>query len=345
MSVTRASFGRANNQSVELFTITNAHGLVMKVTNYGGIITELYTPDRSGRLANIVLGFDSLPPYLQPHPYFGATIGRFANRIAGGEFVLNGKTYKLPRNDGPNTLHGGPHGFDKVVWRATVLADGVRLDYTSPDGDQGFPGTLEASVIYRLTDDNHLLAEYSATSDQPTPVNSTNHSYFNLRGAGQGDVLGHVLYLAADAYTPVDATLIPTGEVRPVAGTPFDFRQALPIGARIAQLKQGHPQGGYDHNFVVRGELADLKRVALVSEPTTGRAMEVHSTQPGVQLYTGNFLDGSLRGHGGVYVQHGALCLETQHFPDSVHQPDFPSTILLPSETYHQRATFKFFCV
>ena len=234
-------------------------------------------------------------------------------------------------------------GFDKKVWHATTLADGIRLELTSPDGDMGFPGAVTASVIYRLTDDNHLLIEYSATASAPTPINLTNHSYFNLRGAGNGDVLQHMLYINADAYTPVDEFQIPTGEVRPVARSPFDFRQATAIGARINDLKRTNKNGGYDHNFVLNGELEDMKRCAMISDPLTGRAMEVHTTHPGVQLFTANFMDGSIVGNGGPYIQHAAFCLETQHFPDSPNHPDFPSTILNPDQTFIQRTTFKFF--
>ena len=342
MPVTRSAFGAVAGKPVELFTLTNAHGLVAKIITLGGILTELHTPDRKGQMTSIVLGFKTLQEYLAPHPFFGALVGRYANRIANARFTIDGKTYNLPANNGKATLHGGPHGFDKMIWTAGILADGIRLDLTSPAGDAGFPGTLQASVIYRLTDDDHLVIEYSATTDAPTHVNLTNHSYFNLAGAGSGDVLKHVLYLNADTYTPVDETLIPTGELRSVAGTPFDFRTATPIGARIAQLKTDG-KGGYDHNYVINGELADMKRAAILSDPSSGRAMEVHTTQPGVQLYTSNFLDPPVPGVGGTYGLHAAACLETQHFPDTPNQPTFPTTLLRPDQTYIQRTTFKFF--
>lgn len=326
--------------AAELYTLTNANGLIAKLTNYGTIITELHVPDRQGNLGDIVLGFDNLGQYLQGHPYFGATVGRFANRIAKGQFTLDGKTYNLAVNNGPNHLHGGRKGFDKVVWKAEPQAGAaVRFTYTSPDGEEGYPGTLATTVIITLTDANELRIDYTATTDKPTPVNLTNHSYFNLAGAG--DVLSHEVMIAADHYTPPDAALIPTGEIRPVKGTPLDFTTPQNIGSRFAQL-QTQPVG-YDNNFVLRSGGRGLELAARVCEPTTGRVMEVHTTQPGTQFYTGNFLNGSLTGkRGAVYHRHTALCLETQHFPDSVNHPNFPSVILRPGQTYRQTTVHKF---
>jgi aldose 1-epimerase len=350
--VTRAPFSAPAGPSAELFTLTNAHGIEVRLTNYGGIITSLKTPDRSGRFADIVLGYDSLSGYLRDTPYFGAIVGRFGNRIARGRFTLDGTTYRLAINNGPNSLHGGLRGFDKVVWNAEPFRNqqgvGVALDYTSADMEEGYPGTLRSRVTYTLTDDNRLIVDYQATTDKATPVNLTQHSYWNLAGDASRDILAHVLTINADAMTPVDSTLIPTGEIASVAGTPFDFRTPMPIGARIdqrqnAQIRYG---GGYDHNFVLnRGGTAAgaLSLAAHVAEPTTGRTLDVFTTEPGLQFYSGNFLDGSITGKSGhVYHYRYGLVLETQHYPDSPNHPNFPSTILHPGEKYSTPTVFQF---
>jgi aldose 1-epimerase len=336
-----SSFGKLpDGSAVDLFTLTNANGLVAKVTNYGAIITELHVPDREGKLGDIVHGFDNLEQYLKGHPFFGATVGRYANRIAKGQFMLDGKAYTLATNNGKNHLHGGLKGFDKVVWKAEPQAGAaVKFSYTSPDGEEGYPGELDVTVTMTLTDANELRIDYGATTDKATPINLTNHSYFNL--AGEGDVLGCELMLAAEAYTPVSSELIPTGEIASVKGTPFDFTSPQPIGARFSELSS--KPVGYDHNFVLRGGGKALALAARASDPKSGRVLEVHTTQPGVQLYTSNFLNGSLTGKRGVvYGQHSAFCLETQHFPDSVNQPNFPSVILRPGQTYRQTTLHKF---
>jgi aldose 1-epimerase len=319
--------------------------------NYGGIILSLRVPDRDGTFDDVVLGYETLAAYVDESPYFGAIVGRYANRIAGGRFTLNGKTYDLATNNGPNHLHGGTVGFDQRVWAARPFVDehgaGIELSYTSPDGEEGYPGTLDTTVRYTLTDDNQLIVYYEATTTEATPVNLSQHTYFNLAGDGRRDVLDHRLMLNANRFTPVDATLIPTGALHPVAGTPFDFTSPMPIGARI---DADHPQiaygGGYDHNFVLDRSAAGKDSLALaarVVEPQTGRVMTVHTTEPGVQFYTGNFLDGSLTGKdGAVYDRHYGFCLETQHFPDSPNQSNFPSTILQPGETYRSRTIFTF---
>jgi len=314
--------------------------MVAKITNYGTIITELHAPDRQGKNQDVVLGFDHLEPYLTKHPYFGATVGRVANRIAKGRFELDGKTHTLAINDGPNHLHGGLKGFDKMRWKAEPQAGAaVKFTYTSPDGEEGYPGALAVSVTMTLTEANELRIDYLATADQPTPVNLTNHSYFNL--AGSGDVLGHELWIAADHYTPVDETRIPTGEIKSVKGTPMDFTSPQPIGSRFVQL---HVKPvGYDNNFVLNSGGKGLALAARVREPKSGRVLETYTTQPGVQLYTSNFLDGSLTGKQGfAYRQHCAFCLETQHFADSVNHPNFPSVILRPGQTYSHATVYKF---
>lgn len=342
--IQKVDFGKTNDgQSVALFVLTNGR-LTAKVMTYGAILTELHAPDREGRSADVVLGFDTLEGYLGQHPYFGATVGRFANRIGGGAFTLDGQTYTLAKNNGPNTLHGGLKGFDKVVWKAepSTGADGpaIRLTYLSPDGEEGFPGNLNVAVTYTLTDKDALRIDYEATTDKATPINLTNHSYFNLAGAASGAILDHELQLAADRYTPSDANLLPTGELAPVAGTPFDFTKATAIGARIQQIK-AEPVG-YDNNYVLRGGDNPPALAARVRDPKSGRIIEMYTTEPGVQFYTGNFLDGSIRGKGGVaYKQHQAFCLEAQHFPDSVHHANFPSCILRPGQTYRQTTIYK----
>jgi len=336
-----SSFGNLpDGTAVQLFTLTNSAGLIAKVTNYGTIITELHVPDRSGNSGDVVLGFDNLAQYLKGHPSFGCTVGRVANRIAKGRFTLDGKTYTLAINNGPNHLHGGLKGFDKVVWTAEPQAGAaVRITCTSVDGEEGYPGKLDVTVQMALTDKNELAIEYTAVGDKPTPVNLTNHSYFNL--AGQGDVLNHELVIAADHFTPKDDNNIPTGEVRPVRGTPMDFTQPHAVGSRFNDLKE--KPVGYDHNFVLNGGGKSLAVAARVFEPKSGRVLELFTTEPGVQLYTANYLDGSLTGkRGQVYRQHSGLCLETQHFPDSVNHPEFPSIILRPGHTYRQTTVHKF---
>jgi aldose 1-epimerase len=319
----------------------------VRIATYGGTVTLLTAPDRAGKYADVVLGYDTLPEYFKGTSYFGAMIGRYGNRIARGQFTLDGKKYSLATNNGPNSLHGGRVGFDKVVWhvdKAALSAQGpqVALSYLSHDGEEGYPGNLEVKAVYTLTEDNTLRLEYTAVTDKDTPVNLTQHTYFNLRG--RGDVLGHVLQIPADRFTPVDATLIPTGELRSVAATPFDFRQPTAIGARIGvvdeQLKFGK---GYDHNWVLTKAAGALTVVATVYEPDTGRALEVSSTEPGVQFYSGNFLDGTSVGKGGwAYAMHDGLALEPQHFPDSPNEPGFPATILKPGQTYHHTLSYRF---
>ena len=343
-------------EAVSLYTLKNAHGMQAKVLDYGGIIVSLRVPDRNGRLDDVVLGFDSLGDYERGSPYFGAIIGRYGNRIARGRFTLDGRTYTLATNNGPNHLHGGVRGFDKVVWTAAQFergdSVGLVLNYTSPDGEEGYPGTLRATVTYTLTDKNEFIFDYQATTDRPTPVNLTQHSYFNLAGDGKGDILGHVVRLNADRFTPVDSTLIPTGEIKSVAGTPFDFRTSTAIGARIdrndEQLRYGR---GYDHNFVLNkggrggkgGIEGDVTLAAHVYEPTTGRVMEISTTEPGLQFYSGNFLDSTLRGKQGVvYGRRSGFAMETQHFPDSPNHANFPSTILRPGATFRSRTVFAF---
>jgi len=357
-SVARSDFGSLpDGRTVELFTLTNANGVEVRLMEYGGIVLSILAPDRDGNLGDIVLGYDDLAGYLANNPYFGALIGRYGNRIANARFTLDGEVYELAANDGVNHLHGGEVGFDKVLWEGTPLerADGagVTLAYTSVDGEEGYPGTLTVEVDYLLNNDDELVIEYRATTDAPTPVNLTHHSYFNL--AGSGDILDHELMINGSTYTPVDSTLIPTGEIAAVAGTPFDFTMATAIGARIEeddeQLIRG---GGYDHNFVLErsddgasvsadGSLAAMELAAQVTDPLTGRVLEVVTTEPGLQFYSGNFLDGTITGKGGqVYVYRSGFCLETQHFPDSPNQPDFPSTILRPGERYHSRTIYRF---
>jgi aldose 1-epimerase len=343
--VTKTDFGKADGKPVELYTLTNAKGMKATVMTYGATMTGLWVPDRDGKLADVVLGFDDLQGYLKDHPFFGSTVGRVANRIAKGKFTLDGKEYKLFVNNGPNTLHGGKKGFDKQIWTATPVPvkDGaaIKFTYTSPDGEEGYPGKLTASVTYTLTKDNELKLDYEATTDKATPLNLTNHSYFNLAGQGTGTILGHELTLEADKYTPPDDTLIPTGEIKTVKGSPLDFTTPHTIGERIGQLK-GDPRG-YDHNFVLNAGGKKLASAARVREPKSGRVMEVLTTEPGVQLYTSNFLDGKLKGKGGVaYPQYAALCMETQHFPDSVNHANFPSTILRPGETFRSTTMYRF---
>jgi aldose 1-epimerase len=343
MSLSQTAFGETpDGKAVSIFTLTSQSGLRMRVTDYGGIIVSLHVPDRNAPAADVVLGYESLQEYITATPYFGAICGRVANRIANARFELDGTQYTLAANNGDHSLHGGSIGFDKVVWKAHQATGengpALRLEHTSPDGDEGYPGTLTVAATYELTANNGVRILYEARTDKPTPVNLTNHSYFNLAGAGAGDILDHIVQIEADAYTPVDDTLIPTGERRSVDGTPLDFRNPTPIGARIDDVP-----GGYDHNYVLRGHAGELRRAATVVEPESGRTMTVHTTEPGMQLYTGNFLDGSHIGKGGIpYKKHYGFCLETQHFPDSPNQPDFPSTILRPGEVYRQTTVYAF---
>jgi aldose 1-epimerase len=349
-TVNRAPFGRtADGAAVELFTLRNDHGIEVQIVNYGAIITSIRTPDRDGRFADIVLGFDDLEGYIDHPRFFGAVPGRYANRIAKGRFTIDGHTYTLATNNGANQLHGGVRGFDKVVWSAEPFdrngTSGVTLRYTSRDGEEGYPGTLHATVTYTLTPRDELIAEYGATTDKPTHVNLTQHSYFNLAGEGRGTVIHHQMTIEADRYTPVDEGLIPTGELAPVDGTPFDFRTAAEIGARIdADDEQIHRGGGYDHNFVLnvlkRGPGPHL--AARVVEPSSGRTLVVETTEPGVQFYSGNRLAKTTGKGGQVYDARSGFCLETQHFPDSPNQPNFPSTLLRPGATYATKTVFTF---
>lgn len=342
--VTKAVFGKTKEgQTVHLYTLTNKNGLVAKIMSYGATLTELHVPDRSGSLGDIVQGFDNFAQYEQGHPYLGSTVGRVANRIAKGTFTLDGKTYKLAINNGPNHLHGGKRAFDKRVWQAVEVkgaaGPAVRFTYRSPDGEEGYPGTVAVAVTYTLTNKNALRIDYTATTSKATPINLSNHSYFNL--AVSGDVLSHVVRINATKYTPVDSTSIPTGEIKSVVGTPFDFTRPTAIGAQIAEVG-GNP-GGYDHNFVLSGSGKSLALMAVVFEPTTGRVMLVETTEPGVQFYTANYMDGSLVGKYGIgYGKQSAFCLEAQHFPDAVHHPNFPSIILRPGQTYLQTTIHHF---
>ena len=345
--ILRGVFGQLpGNVEVPLYTLHNAHGLEVAITPWGATIVAIRVPDRNGRLADIVHGFDSLDGYRGNEPYFGATIGRFGNRIAKGRFQLDGREFTLARNNGDNHLHGGIAGFDKRLWQARELpgraGPALEMKYRSADGEEGYPGTLDAMVTFTLSDANELRIDYQASTDTPTVVNLTNHTYFNL--AGEGDVLGHVLTIHAARYTPVDAGLIPTGELRSVRGTPFDFTTPHAVGERIGandeQLLRGK---GYDHNWVLDGESGALRPAAHVSEPKSGRVLDVLTTEPGLQFYSGNFLDGTIRGKGGrIYSHRSALCLETQHFPDSPNQPGFPSTALRPGQRYTSSTVYRF---
>ena len=349
-SVTRAPFGTApDGTPVDVYTLVNAHGIRTRILTYGGIVQTLETPDRAGKLDDIVLGFDDVPGYVKSSPYFGAIVGRYGNRIARGRFTLDGKTYTLAVNNGPNHLHGGIKGFDKVVWTAQQFQSdsgvGVVLTHTSPDGDEGYPGTLRAKVTYTLTDSNALAIDYEATTDKATPVNLTNHTYWNLAGDGTRDILGHVLTLESGAIVPVDSTLIPTGALMPVAGTPFDFRTPTAVGARIEDAHQQMKFGkGYDHTFVLDGaRQAGVAHAARVTEPASGRTLDIYTTEPGVQVYSGNFLDGTAVGkRGRAYRHRYGLALETHHYPDSPNQPSFPSVILKPGETNRTRTVYVF---
>src|SRR5438105_2236529 len=347
--ISRQSFGKTKDgTAVDLFILRNGHGAEARISNYGGLVVSLKVPDRAGRIADVVLGYDNLDGYLKETPYFGALIGRYGNRIAKGKFTLNGQQYTLATNNGPNALHGGLKGFDKVLWEVDAYAYNensgpvLKLRYVSQDGEEGYPGTLTVTAIYTLTDDNALRLEYTATTDKDTVLNLTQHSYFNL--AGGGDVLAHEVMMPADRFTPVDETLIPTGELRPVKGTPFDFNTPTAIGARIKQedeqLKFGN---GYDHNWVFDKRIGNLTLLARVTEPTTGRVLEVLSTEPGLQFYSGNFLDGTIKGKGGkVYNFRNGFCMEPQHYPDSPNHPSFPSVVLKPGEVYQNTIIYRF---
>ena len=349
VGVRKSDFGQtADGQKVDLYTLSNGRGVTAKVMTYGVAVTQLHVPDAKGQDADVALGFDDIKGYQgADNPYFGAVVGRVANRVAGGKFTLRGKTHTLAVNNGPNALHGGKKGFDKVVWKAEPIPSpagpAVRFTHRSPDGDEGYPGTLDVEVIVTLTDRNSLQFTYRATTDKATPVNLSHHGYFNLSGHNAGDILGHVVEIEADRYTPVDKTLIPTGELKPVEGTPFDFRKPTQIGARIRQV--GGDPVGYDVNYVLY-EGTDKTSVppmaARVRDPKSGRAMDVLTSEPGLQFYTGNFLNG-VKGKGGaVYNQYAGFCMEAQHFPDSVHHPNFPSVILEPGQMYQQTTVYRF---
>jgi aldose 1-epimerase len=345
--LTQAEFGKMpDGAAIRIYTLTNKNKLQARITNYAGVVVSLNAPGRDGKMADVVLGFDTLPEYLaNPTQYFGAIIGRYGNRIGAARFTLNGVEYKLPKNNGENSLHGGDDGFFKRVWKPRVLPDGgLELSYLSQDGEEGYPGNLSVTVTYRLTDADELKIDYAATTDKDTVVNLTNHSYFNLKGAGSGDILGHNLMLNAERFTPVDKGLIPTGELLGVAGTPFDFRRLTAIGARIEQNDEQLKIGaGYDHNWVLNKSGNALTLAARVEEPSSGRTLEVYTTEPGIQFYTGNFLDGSVKGKGGkVYGHRSAFCLETQHFPDSPNHPAFPSTVLKPGQRYQSTTVYRF---
>jgi len=347
MNIKKEIVGQVDGKDVIQYSLTNANGMTAKIISYGAIVTHLTAPDKNGRFENVVLGFDDpksywTEPYLSDCPYLGAIVGRYGNRIAKGKFILNGKEYTLATNNGPNHLHGGLKGFNRVVWESESFENeegrGVKLTYTSKDMEEGYPGNLTITVRYILKKDNSLKCDYEGTIDQPCPVNVTHHGYFNLTGGARTDVLGHVVQMMADRYTVVDSTLIPTGELRPVIGTPMDFNMPHTIGERIAQV-----EGGYDHNFVLSDEIMPLRKVVSVQEPVSGRKMEVLTTEPGIQFYTGNFLNGKYTGSGKVvYNKHWGFCLETQHFPDSPNQPAFPSTILEPGQVYRHTTIYRF---
>jgi aldose 1-epimerase len=347
--IVKDAFGSMpDGTAVDLYVLTNINGCEAKITNYGGIVVSLKVPDRDGHLADVVLGFDTFEPYLGAHPHFGALIGRYGNRIGKAKFTLDGTDYELAANNGENHLHGGLEGYDKKLWQADIVKDdageALRLRYVSEDMEEGYPGELSVEVIYRLTEDNGLRIDYRATTNKKTIVNLTHHSYFNLKDAGASNILDHEMMIAADRFTPVDAGLIPTGELRSVEGSPMDLRQPVPIGAHIdddyEQLEFG---GGYDHNWVLNNQDGTLALAARVHEPTTGRVMEVWTTEPGLQFYSGNFLDGSQVGKGGVQYEHRTgFCLEAQHYPDSPNKPEFPSTVLEPGDVYTQTTIYKF---
>jgi aldose 1-epimerase len=344
--IQKADWGKTKDgTAVELYTLTNKNGLVAKIATYGATLTEMHVPDKNGKMGDVVLGFDNLAQYETSSPFFGATTGRVANRIAKGQFTLNGVLYTLATNNGPNHLHGGIKGIDKAVWKAEAMQSkegpAVKFTHTSPDKEEGYPGRLDITVTYTLTNDNELKLDYKAKTDRPTPVNLTHHSYFNLGTPAAGDILDHLLMINADRFTPVDSTLIPTGEFLPVKGTPMDFTKPMAIGSRINEKPL--PGGGYDHNYVLNGKAGQLALAARVTDPKSKRTMEIWTTEPGVQFYTGNFLDNVKGKDGVIYKKHWGFCLETQHFPDSVNHPNFPSVILQPGETYSQVTVHKFY--
>ncbi len=352
VSITKSAFGKTEDgKDVEAYLLTNANGLKAKLITYGAILTELWVPDRTGKLADIVLGFDNVKQYETDSPYFGATTGRVANRIAKGKFTLNGKEYTLATNNAPNHLHGGKIGLNKRVWTVTRTEEGtagaaVTFQYLSPDNEEGYPGNMHIEVTYTLTNRDELRIDYKATTDQATPINLTHHSYFNLAGQGQGTILNHELKIEATEYTPTDATLIPTGDIKPTIGTPFDFAKPAAIGGRIRKLppnKETNDPGGYDLNYVLTNQDGDLALAATVYEHSSGRQMTILTTEPGIQFYTGNFLDGTVKGkEGHVYNKHFGFCLETQHYPDSPNQKLFPSTILSPGDEYKTTTVYVF---
>nr|NQU89496.1 galactose mutarotase [Bacteroidota bacterium] len=342
MNIKKQIYGDLNGKGVYQFTMTNQHGMTVKIINYGGIVTHLFVPDDEGELTDVVLGYDSLQQYLDDTPYFGAIVGRYGNRIAKGKFSLDGNEYQLAANNGPNHLHGGIRGFDKVVWDADdfIRPDeaGVILTYISKDGEEGYPGNLDCRVTYTLTNDNELKIAYEAITDKPTVVNLTHHSYFNLKGQGEGDILNHQLQIMANRYVPVDQSLIPTGELREVKQSAMDFTTPHSIGSRIEKV-----EGGYDHTYVLNGYNGNMRLVARVTSPDTKMVMEVYTDLPGIQFYTGNFLDGSLTGKAGkIYHKHNGFCLETHHYPDTPNQPGFPPVVLRPGEKYETSTVYKF---
>jgi aldose 1-epimerase len=345
--IDKKSFGRTDAGEAFLFTLSREGAPTVAITNQGGFIVAIVAKDRAGKPADVALGYKDFDGYVRGKDFLGCLVGRYANRIAKGEFTLDGKKHTLAKNNGPNALHGGPGGFHSRLWTARVVSapdgEALELTYVSRDGEEGYPGTMTARVVYSLRADGGLVIDYSATTDAPTIVNLTNHAYFNLAGEGEGTILGHEMQLESDVFTPVDPTLIPTGEMKQVEGTPFDFRKAAAIGARIEnadeQLKRG---GGYDHNFVLRGKAGELRLVARVAEPKSGRVLEVFTTEPGIQFYSGNFLDGSTTGKSGKpYVKRGGFCLEAQHYPDSPNRPEWPSVVLRPGQTYRQTTVYR----
>jgi len=344
MSITKESFGKMpDGKQVDLYTLTNANDIQARISTYGATLASLQLPDRQGNLADVALGFDTLEGYFSDHPYFGVTVGRYANRIGGAKFTLNGVEYELAANNGPNHLHGGIKGFDKVLWEAEQIQNpdevGVKLTYMSKDGEEGYQGNLACVVTYTLNNDNELKISYEAVTDKTTVVNLTNHTYWNLAGQGNGDILDHELMINADKFTPVNDELIPTGEIKSVKDTPMDFTEPTPIGSRIDQVP-----GGYDHNYVLNRTGQGLSLCARVYEPTSGRVLEIHTVEPGVQFYSGNFLDGTIKGKSGkVYKKHYGFCLETQHFPDSPNQPEFPSVVLEPGQKYETVTVHRFY--
>lgn len=348
-AVSKAPFGKTGDgAAVDVYTLHGKNGVEAQISTYGATLVALNVPDKAGKLGNVVLGFDSVTPYVEGVPFYGATIGRYGNRIAGGKFTLDGKSYQLPTNDGPNSLHGGVKGFDKRLWKAEAITvpdgEALKLSYVSADGEEGYPGQLTVHVTYKLSNDNALTITYDASATKPTVVNLTNHSYFNLTGNPENPITGHLLTLNADTFTPVNKVLIPTGEEKPVKGTPFDFTKATAIGSRIEaddeQLKFGK---GYDHNWVLKAAKSSaMVTAAVLSDPVSGRVMEVKTLEPGLQFYSGNFMDGQPAGKGTVFKHRTGLCLETQHFPDSPNHANFPSTTLQPGQTYHTETVFQF---